>query len=168
MSRDQAFIDPTDKKIIDFLKKDPRISKKRIARFLNISRQTVQKRIAGLEERGIIKFTCQVNDSLLGKEVTTLVLITLDKTKRIWSRTATELLSRKDELDITAMYHVTGNYDIILKMVTRNIRSLEENLAKIAGITGVARTQTMVCLSHYEETTAMGNEGIWDAINTRD
>ena len=48
------------------------------------------------------------------------------------------------------MHHLAGEYDVMIKMKTKNIESLENNLAIITSIKGVQRTHTMVCLSSYE------------------
>lgn len=48
------------------------------------------------------------------------------------------------------MHHVTGEFDVLLKMKTKNIEFLEDNLTNIFNIKGVIRTQTMICLSSYE------------------
>jgi DNA-binding Lrp family transcriptional regulator len=146
LSNGQVNIDSIDQEIIEFLKKDSRTNRQEIANKLNISRQTVQKRIAELEKKRVIKFTCFVNDNILGKE-TVLVLISLDKTKRMWKITTDELWSRKDELNITEIFHVTGSYDVVLKMKVTDIKSLEKILENIARVKGVSKTQTMVCLS---------------------
>jgi len=139
-----------DQRIIDILVRDSRTKRQKIADELNISRPTVQKRIASLEKRGIIKFSCQVNERLLGKEVKAIILLTLKKGKS-WSITTGDLWSRRDELGITNIYHITGDHDIATILSATDIRSLEEKLEEIAKIDSVTKTQTMVCLSSHED-----------------
>ncbi|MHA1168153.1 MAG: Lrp/AsnC family transcriptional regulator [Candidatus Hodarchaeales archaeon] len=139
-----------DKRIIDILVKDSRKKRQKIADELHISRQTVQKRIASLEKRGVIKFSCKVNERLLGKEVKAIILVTLHKVKG-WSVTTKEMWSRREELGITEIFHVTGDYDIVVIMSTSDIPSLEDKLAQLARIEGVVKTQTMVSLSSHED-----------------
>ncbi|MFX1534931.1 MAG: Lrp/AsnC family transcriptional regulator [Promethearchaeota archaeon] len=144
-------IDSIDRQIIGLLKRDSRITRQKIAEELEISRQTVQNRIKALEDSGIIlQYTCITNDKKLGMNVTAIVLVVLDKVKRVWNFTAQELWSRQNELGIIEVHHITGEYDVVLKMKTPNIEALEDNLLKISKIEGVSRTLTMVCLSSYD------------------
>ena len=144
-------IDPIDLKILELLKKDSRISRQEIADKLSISRQTVHNRIKILEENDVIlQYTCLINDKKLGKEVTTIILIILDRAASVWKFTAEKLLDKRDELDLCEMHHLAGEYDVMLKMKTDSIASLEKNLAIITSIKVVQRTHTMVCLSGYE------------------
>ncbi|MFW9995183.1 MAG: Lrp/AsnC family transcriptional regulator [Candidatus Odinarchaeota archaeon] len=164
MNRNRATLDTIDLKIIEFLEQDSRKNRQEIANQLQISRQTVQKRIAYLEEKGIIKFTCRVDDRFFGKEIAAIILILLDRTRRMWAVTTSELWLRHRELEIVEIHHVTGNFDIILKMKTRTIRSLEEKLAEIAAIEGVSKTQTMVCMSSYDEDHPVGEDLLPDFL----
>ena len=139
-----------DQRIIDILVRNSRTNREIIAKQIGVSRQTVQKRIASLEKRGIIKFSCKVNERLLGKEVKAIILVTLNKVKA-WTETTKQMWSRRSELGITDIFHVTGDYDIIVIMSTTDIHSLEDKLAHLARIEGVVKTQTMVSLSSHED-----------------
>jgi DNA-binding Lrp family transcriptional regulator len=55
-----------------------------------------------------------------------------------------------EELEILEFHHVTGDEDVVLKMKTKNIDTLEANLMKITQLEGVLRTRTMICLSSVE------------------
>lgn len=139
-----------DRRIIDILVKDSRTKRQNIADDLGISRQTVQKRIASLEKKGVINFSCKVNERLLGKIVKAIILVTLHKVKS-WSITTEEMWSRRSELGIKEIFHVTGDYDIVVILSTTDISSLEDKLAQLAKIEGVVKTQTMVSLSSNED-----------------
>ncbi|MFX0185051.1 MAG: Lrp/AsnC family transcriptional regulator [Candidatus Hodarchaeota archaeon] len=145
-------IDSIDRKILALMKDDCRISRQKIANELGISRQTVQNRIKALEDNGIIlKYMIITNEKKLGKDVTALILVMLDRTKQTWSFTEESLLSRQKELEIVEMHHIAGDFDVLIKMKTRNLDSLEYNILKIVNMPGVARTRTMICLSSYEQ-----------------
>jgi len=55
-----------------------------------------------------------------------------------------------NEFEILEIHHIAGQEDVLLKIQTRNIDSLEDTLIKISEIKGVARTRTMICLSSVE------------------
>ncbi len=145
--------DETDLKIIQMLKRDSRINRQVIAENLdNITRQTVHNRIKALEEKGIIlKYTILTNDKKLGKEVTAVILVILDRAASVWEFTAKELWKQQQELGIIEMHHLAGEYDVMLKLKTESIEKLEKILAIITTIKGVQRTHTMVCLSSFEQ-----------------
>jgi len=145
-------IDLIDRKIIALLRSNATISQSTIAKTLGLSRPTVQKRLKSLINKKVILGTrIIINEKKLGKGITAFILVELDRARRTWEFTYDEILSRMQELEILEFHHVTGNEDVILKMRTRNIDSLEYNLIKITQIKGVAHTRTMICLSSVEE-----------------
>jgi len=147
----KMLIDEIDLEIIKILKKDSRTSFEGIAKELNTTRQTIHSRVKALKEKGIIiGYTCTTDDRKLGKEVTAIILIMLDRAASVWKFTADKLWKRQEELEIVEMHHLAGEYDVMIKMKTKNITTLENNLAIITSIKGVQRTHTMVCLSGYE------------------
>lgn len=144
-------LDLIDRKIIQFLKKNGKISRRKIAEELKISPQTVQNRIKALQERGIILgYTIITNEKRLGKEITAFILVALDRVRQTWSLTEQHLLLRQQELEIVEMHHITGDSDVIIKVKTRNLDSLEHIILKIVNLPGVARSRTLMCLSSYE------------------
>ena len=144
-------VDSLDLEIIELLKDDSRKTKQEIADKLRKARPTVQNRIKALEENDIIKkYTIVTNDKKLGYNVTALILVALDRAERVWGGTAKELWDHREELGIEEMHHIAGEMDVAIKMKIKNIDTLEENLADINKIDGVARTHTLVCLSSYE------------------
>lgn len=143
-------IDEYDRKIIALLKENAKISQDEIARQIKLSRPTVQKRIKNLEENQIIKFCIQTNAKKLGKEITAFLLVVLDRAQRVWEFTYNELEDRMDELEILEIHHIAGQEDVILKLKTRNIDSLETILINVSEMKGVARTRTLICLSSLE------------------
>ncbi|MHA1969379.1 MAG: Lrp/AsnC family transcriptional regulator [Candidatus Hodarchaeales archaeon] len=143
-------IDEYDRKIIALLKKNAKISQDEIARQIKLSRPTVQKRIKNLEENQVIKFIIQTNDKKLGKPLTVFILVVLDRAQRVWEFTYNELQDRMGELEILEIHHIAGQEDVILKLKTRNIDSLETILIEVSEMKGVARTRTLICLSSLE------------------
>ncbi|MFX1505860.1 MAG: Lrp/AsnC family transcriptional regulator [Promethearchaeota archaeon] len=152
-------LDSIDHKIIQWLKKDGKISRRKIAEELEISPQTVQNRIKALEERGIILgYTIITNEKRLGKEISAFILVALDRARQTWALTEQHLLLRAQELEIIEMHHITGDSDVIIKVKTRNLDSLEHIILKIVNLPGVARSRTLMCLNSYEHGYEMKRE----------
>ena len=144
-------IDFNDRQIIKMLRNNPKMSQTDIAGKLKLSRPTVQKRLKELENNGVFKYSIQVNEKKMGKSIIAFILIRLDRTRRVWEFTYREILERMEELEILEFHHIAGDDDVIFKMKTRNMDSLEMNLIKITEMKGVARTRTLICLSSVEE-----------------
>jgi len=143
--------DSIDREIIRLMKTNSRISRRNIAEQLNISPQTVQNRINALEDKGIILgYTIITNEKKLGKEITAFILVTLDRARQTWALTEQHLLLRAQELEVVEMHHIAGDSDVIIKIKTRNLDSLEHIILKIVNLPGVARSRTLMCLSSYE------------------
>jgi Lrp/AsnC family leucine-responsive transcriptional regulator len=154
-------IDSKDREIINLLKKDARITHQQIADQVQLARQTVQKRVKALEDNGIIQYSVITNDKKLGKEITAFILIEVDRTRRTYGEFNKEILSRMEELEILELHHVAGQEDLILKMRTRNIDTLEVNLVKITQMKGISRTRTVMCLSSVEQYFQEEEEDRW-------
>ena len=129
------------------LRSNIRITQEEIGKQIGLSRPSIQKRIKILQEKKVIRYAVLVNEQLLGKKITAFILVILDRAGRVWNFTYNELLNRMEELEILEFHHVTGGEDVVLKMKTTNIDSLEANLMKITQLEGVLRTRTMICLS---------------------
>ncbi len=151
MSTSKYEPDVLDHEIINILTKDSRTSISEIATKLNSSRPTIMNRIKKLEEEKIIvKYTCVTNYRKLGYDLTVFVLLALDRSGSVWKITADELLKRREELDIVEIHHITGEFDVLIKMRTQNIQFLEANLHQLYSIKGVNKTNTIVCFSSFE------------------
>lgn len=148
----QVKIDAKDRKIISLLKKNPKWSHVEIAKKMQLARQTIQKRVKNLEENDVIRYSVLTNDKLLGKEITAFIFLEYQIPKGIAYHGGVdeEMLSRMDELEILEIHHIAGQEDLIIKIRTRNIDSLEINLIKLNRLKGVARTRSIVCLSSFE------------------
>ena len=151
MLSDKYQPDEIDLKIIALLREDSRITISDIASKLNISRPTVDKRIKKLEEENIIlKYTTIINERRLGYDMTVFILLALDRSGSVWKITADDLLNHREDLDIVEIHHITGEFDVMIKMRTRNIQFLEANLHQLYSIKGVNKTNTIVCFSSFE------------------
>ena len=144
-------IDTIDRKIITLMKKNSRMTRREIAEELEVSPQTIQNRVNALHNKGIILgYTIITNEKRLGKEITAFILVSLDRARQTWALTEQHLLLREQELDIVEMHHITGDSDVIIKVKSRNLDSLEHIILKIVNLPGVARSRTLMCLSSYE------------------
>lgn len=114
-----------DIKILSLLQDDASISTASIAEQINISQSPCWRRINRLEEEGLIKGRVAVLDrAALGMEVVVFSTINLTSTGR------QNLLEFEQEIvrhpEVIECYTMTGIWDYMLKIVTRDIRHYEE------------------------------------------
>lgn len=153
MSPIRVKLDFKDREIIKMLKKDARISQEEISKRIDLSRPTIQKRIKSLEENGVIlRYTIITDDRKLGKEITAFILVVLDGSQQAWKFTKKNLVEKMKELEILEIHYIAGADDVLLKIKTRNVDSLETSLMKIKELKGIARTRTMISLSSVEDS----------------
>jgi Lrp/AsnC family transcriptional regulator len=114
-----------DIKILELLQSDASLSTASIAEKVNISQSPCWRRINRLEEAGLIKGRVAVlNRAALGMEVVVFATINLTSTGR------QNLIEFEREIvqhqEVIECYTMTGIWDYMLKIVTRDIRHYEE------------------------------------------
>ena len=147
-------IDAKDRRILELLQEDSSQPIKTIASDVKLAIPTVHERIKKLEENGIIKkYTVVLDDKKLGKDITTFILITQDykeyDPKVIVSK---EVANMKD---VQEVFHLAGDEDLLIKVKTENISTLEELIIKINRLRGVGRTRTIIVLRTEKEDTSI-------------
>lgn len=136
-------LDATDKKILQELEKDARVSYTDLSRKLELSDVAVRKRIDRLLKKGIIKgFSVNINHKKLGRPFHAFLLLKCIPTE------SEEVMGSIQKTDhILNIYPSMGPYDLLLEVVCRDIDELksltEENIGNLRGVTEV-RTLVVV------------------------
>ncbi|WP_202320326.1 Lrp/AsnC family transcriptional regulator [Archaeoglobus neptunius] len=141
-------IDEVDIKILRELQDDARKSLKEIAEKVGVAEGTVYNRINKMRKAGIIKkFIPIVDYSALGYDLIAIIGITAE---------GGYLLEIEKEIarehNVTAVYDVTGEYDILVVAKFRDRDSLNSFVKKVAGMERVLKTYTMLVLNVVKET----------------
>lgn len=135
-------ISPIDEKLIALLTDDARASTSALARALSLSRSTVQSKIKKLEQAGIIQgYSAQLGDAYKNSLVSAHVLITVHQKKT--AQTNRELTAMAN---VTAIYAVSGDFDLIAIVRTETTEKLSHLLDEIANLEGVERTNSSLIL----------------------
>ena len=143
-------LDEVDKRILEVLEKDNRTPLRKISKQVKIPPSTVYGRIKRLRKRGVVRrFVAILNPKALGFLVLAFVLI---KARAGMCSTVTEGL--KEYPEILEIYEVTGDYDIIIKVIMRSYEELNTFLNKIRGIKGVESTYTIIVLEMHKDVTS--------------
>ncbi len=134
-------VNDLDRKIIELLKENGRMSYVKIAKALGVSEGTIRKRIHEMTRSGIIKrFSVEISFSK-GAQAITLVSVS--------PSTPTSEVSRelKKIKFIEKIYEVTGQYDIVAYISAFNIAEVNQAIEEIRKVKGVSQTNTMIILN---------------------
>jgi len=131
-----------DEKLLALLQRDARASISDLARALSLSRATVQHRLQKMQDSGVIKsFTVELSDSYLTNLVSAHVSIKVKQ--KLTARTNTEL---RQMPQISALFAISGEYDLIAIVQAQSTEQLSHLLDDIGNLDGVERTTSSVIL----------------------
>lgn len=131
-----------DEKLLALLLENGRESTSSLARKLSISRSTVQSKISRLEQSGVIQgYSAQLGDEYASKLVSAHVLITVQQ-----KQTAQTNIKLREIPQITALYAISGDYDLIAIVRTETTEQLSRILDAIGNLDGVERTNSSLIL----------------------
>ena len=128
-------------KILFELTKNGNISVPILSKKLGINASVLYSRIKRLVRKKLIKkFTIEIDESLLGINVKTSVGINRDpKLKEQIHKKLLEIV------EVVSLYEVTGRFDIILRVYTKDLENLHSVVMdKIGKIDGIQNTETFV------------------------
>lgn len=153
-------IDELDIEILIELQKDSRRSLREMAEKLDVVEGTIYNRINKLKRMGVIeKFIPIINHSKLGFDLTAIIGISAEGRYLIELE---EILAR--EPNVTAVYDVTGEFDVIVVAKFKTREDLNSFVKRIIGMEHVKKTYTMLVLNVVKETHAVELERLVDKV----
>jgi Lrp/AsnC family transcriptional regulator, leucine-responsive regulatory protein len=146
-------LDEIDKKILDILQDDSRITNVQLSNNVGISPPAMLERVKRLEINGVIrKYVALVDAEKIGRGTFAFVSVSLAAHQLNSIDGFTKSIKKLDE--VLECYHVAGEDDFILKVAVENIQIYEKFLLeKLAKIKGVNRVNTMFILSTVKFNT---------------
>ena len=134
-------IDEIDMNILKELINDASLSVPKLSKKINVNSSVVYSRIKRLTKRGFIKrFTVEVNEDLLGYNVTAIIGANLNSKYR--KDAIDEVLGLESVREVT---EVTGRFDVMISVRSKTLGELHDVIAnKIALINGITHTETFV------------------------
>jgi Lrp/AsnC family transcriptional regulator, leucine-responsive regulatory protein len=142
--RDDVGLDQIDRQILGLLQVDCKTALATLGDTVGLSAPSVVERIRRLESEGFIEgYHAALRASRLRIDITAFIGLSIDRPEVISG------FERKlaDLRDVLECHHVTGEHSLLLKIKTRNTKSLEALISRLRSIHGVARTHTYVVLS---------------------
>lgn len=144
-------IDEIDKKILNIIQVDARVSNAEIARQISLAPSAVLERIRKLEERGVIRgYATEIDAAEVGYGLTAFVAV---RTHECCSETDKFLAQIPEVLEV---HDVAGEDSYLLKVRVKNAQDLSRLLReRLKNVPNVAATKTTVVLQTIKETTAL-------------
>ena len=136
-------MDEKDIEILEALQENSKITHKQLSLKLNLSTTAIYERVKKLERTGIIKtYAAILNRNLLGKELLVLSHIKLEKhSQKNISDFEKKILELKE---VQECFHVSGDYDYILKMLFKNMDSYRDFMVnKLTTIPSIGSTHSI-------------------------
>ncbi len=154
-SSQQMDLDDMDVQVLRELQADGRISNVELARRVNLSPPATHARIKRLQQQGYIKAAVAILDrEKLGFDLLCFIQISLQMHQLEQVERFRQAVRQMPE--VLECYHLTGEYDYLLKVVIRNRQDLERFVVgNLTPLPGVARIHTSVVFSEVKSASAL-------------
>lgn len=151
----RPIIDHLDLRLLDILQRQGALSVAEVASRTKLSTTTCWRRIQQLEQDGVIKARVALLDrNSLGLDVTIFAHVKLANTGR--DAIAEFEAAIRDRAEVLECYTLTGEWDFLLKIVTKNIKAYEAfYLDYLSRIPCVRSVNSSVAVTVIKESTAL-------------
>ena len=148
-------LDEIDERLLALLQADGRMSNVELARRVNLSPPATHARVKRLEQEGVLKqYVALVDRELVGYDMLCFINISLQLHQYDAVQRFRMLIDAMPE--VLECFHLTGEYDYLLKVAIRNRKGLEQFIVqKLTPIAGIARIHTSLVLNEMKVTTAV-------------
>jgi Transcriptional regulators len=144
-------LDRIDRKILDTLAKNGRLSAAELGRRVGLTKTPVQTRLKRLEEDGYIRgYAAIIDHDRLGEGHVAFVQVTLSDTRSA----ALEAFNRAvgDIPEIEECHMIAASFDYLLKVRTKDIAAYRRVLGeKISSLPHVSHTSTFVAMETVKD-----------------
>ncbi|HVT76942.1 MAG TPA: Lrp/AsnC family transcriptional regulator [Acidimicrobiales bacterium] len=144
MVRDKSReIDAIDRRIVDVLRQDARVSVSELAQRASVSRANAYQRLARLTADGVVRrFTVDVDHRALGHTITALILVDIDQ--HAWRAVENEVMALPG-VEYVAL--TTGAFDVVILVRAPDMETLRDVvLERLQSMPAVRSTQTSFVL----------------------
>ena len=144
-----------DKRILDELQQDARISNAELARRVNLSPPATHARVKRLEDNHYIqRYVALLDRQSADYDMLCFVRVSLQLHDLDQVTGFHEVIREMPE--VLECHHVTGDYDYLLKVVAHNTEDLENFLInRLTPIRGVAQIHTSLVLREVKNSTIL-------------
>ncbi|WP_254901207.1 Lrp/AsnC family transcriptional regulator [Tuberibacillus sp. Marseille-P3662] len=145
-------IDETDRKILDCLNDDGRMSYVDIGKQLNISRVSVRERVNQMIDKGVIeKFSVVINSELAGKHVSAFFEVDCEPAYLV--EVAETLVNNPV---VASCYQMTGPSTLHMHVLVEDFHALEKFInEELYALEGITRVDSHILLRRFKSRTGL-------------
>jgi DNA-binding Lrp family transcriptional regulator len=145
-----VILDALDRKILESLQSDGRATNVELSARVHLSAPQCFRRVRSLEERGVIRgYSAQVRAEAVGLGV--MAYVSLNIAGEQFGRVREIEASIRAFPQILECHTVSGDFDYILKVVARDLKSLSQFLTdRLMQVPGVDDVRSMICLEEVK------------------
>lgn len=147
--------DKTDRKILDALQDNARITNIELAQMIGLSPSPCLQRVRRLQESGLIsRYVTLLNPLALGLTVSVFIQVSLERqVERALESFEKAIQSRPEVMEC---YLMTGDADYLLRVVVPDVPSLERFIVNyLSKISGIASIKSSFALKQVKYKTAL-------------
>jgi Lrp/AsnC family leucine-responsive transcriptional regulator len=151
----KTHLDEKDVQILALLQADGRMTNADLAKKVNLSPPSALQRVRALENAGLIKgYVALLDPDRLGLKLTALVMIRLALHQ---DRPIEQFRKAVHDIpEVMDCYHVSGEFDFVLKVIVKDIRAYEQLVReKLSRIKGLQQINTSFVMGIPKQTTAI-------------
>jgi DNA-binding Lrp family transcriptional regulator len=144
-------LDTYDFKLLEALAKNGRLTNQDLSERINLSPSQCSRRRMALEEAGIIRgYKADISREKLGNSLVCFTFLTLNKHSGGTSRALKDLVLKHKEIE--EAHALTGNYDYLLKIAVRDLKSLSQFInSALLSQEIVTQLHSSICLESLKE-----------------
>ena len=144
--------DEIDKKLLQLLQEDAKQTTKELSHKLGLSVTAIYERVRKLENIGVIsKYMALLNKRKIGKDFMVLCHVKLSQHKKEYIQQFERGVM--DLQEVTECFHVSGDYDYILKICVRDMEDYRHfMLTKLTSLQHIASTHSSFMIAEVKNT----------------
>ncbi len=148
-------LDSVDKQILRLLQNDSSLSLNDLADAVNLTTTPCWKRLKKLEDSGVIKKRVTLLDpEVVGLSFTAFVMIQTSDHSHEWYRRFVDTVTDYDE--VMEFYRMAGEYDYMMKVLARDMRSFDEFYKKLVNsVEGLSKVTSTFAMESLKYTTEL-------------
>jgi DNA-binding Lrp family transcriptional regulator len=147
--------DEIDAQILSILQREGRLPNADLARRIDLSPPATHARLRRLEELGLIRgYAALLDREKAGFDMLCFIQLNLQRHQPDVVEGVRAAIREMPE--VLECHHVTGEYDLLLKVVVCHRKDLERFVVeRLTSVPGLARIQTSLVLSEVKATTVL-------------
>lgn len=145
-------LDETDKKILQLLTENGRMSYVDIGKELNLSRVSIRERVNQLMDNGVIeKFSVVINSEKVGKSVSAFFEVDCEPSSLV---KVAEALANNPQ--VASCYQMTGPSTLHMHVLVEDFSKLEHFInEELYALEGITRVESHILLRRFKSRTGL-------------